>query len=404
MLKHNSFERQSHRDVDRSVDDGDLQQGLSELSGDYHKLGTDIDRMRQEVCEMSGEVGRLMEQVNVLVNAIGGGNPESSKPEAGSGPGAENLSDLSLEAIRDIPHDIEDDLIIRCKDSVLMQAGGDPYRNQGTMYGRLVKDKLDDSDVDFMSSPDAAEKFASSLAAFRGRWKKTFQAKRDDGSIRERSNVSDQDNTFVHFYTDADMQKVMEGGRREADTRFYLNPRMSDAVDILEQILSEANRRGLSAGGKINHENPRVYARAYRRNKPKYESGQMDVRKLDIRTDNVVLYCTDSKDRDEFLDIVRKVYAANASSFTERSCPKAPFRVADGFAVGEEPRGGESLNDVVADALCDAMLEVDRKTWVQVGGRASDVSDAVWLSEVKKVLPSIYGQKGISKTNIAFRD
>lgn len=400
------------------IDKDDTTKILGKLADDYREIGDKVGVLQVEVSKIGVRVNLLMEQLSILEgktlgakSVVGAGlqtTAETPRPLSGEAAqqaiDAVSLDMVTFESARDYPHTISDEFILRRKSLVLGLVGETKAtdRLENGVYASLVQTHVDHSDIEYMKTPGSDKEFDDRLLSLRQRWKKSFK----DVDGYEHSNLRAQSGgDFLHFHTDARMSRRIKGDPIEIDSRIYLNPRMRDSLNIFEQILSKANKDGLVMSGKINVRQPSLYPRFYRSRKHRYDNGESDVGSLVIRTDNIVFYSTvDSRGR--LLEIVKEVYAANTLSFEGRLCPEAPLRIADGLAIGEEPKysnGNESLSGIVAKSLCSAMEEADARTWVLSGGSVKDIPDSVWVRETRKSFFDTARVYGIDPANIAFR-
>ncbi|MEO5948914.1 MAG: hypothetical protein ABIP74_00765 [Candidatus Saccharimonas sp.] len=393
---------------------------LRDLGDSYHDLHARADSIEVQLREMSIRIAKIEKRfsrvptpagLQVAYQPISNGDfdnvsiipLDSNKPEQSS---IElDLDTVTFESAEAEPHMIDDEHILKRKKDVWKMVGGGIERFHNGIYNSLVETKVDESDISFMKLPHAEKIFPQQLEMLRQRWLKKSRGLGVSNTDKAYTNIYEQQGTFTHFHSDAFMHVVASGGEIDMDSRFYLNPRLSDSVRILERTMNEANRQGLVVSGKINGNQLRVYPEFYRKQKNQYDSGERDIKAVNIRTDNIVMYCT-AEDRDKFLKIIKGVYVQNQMSFAGRRCPTVPFQIADGFAIGEEPKGigvKESLTGLIAKVVRDAMVEADTKTWLQTNGEVGDVRDDDWLREVHKAWSRIAVARGVNLANIAFR-
>jgi len=393
----------------------DLANSYQDLRGRANSMEAQLDALRDQLAHIEERLSIMPAQRGLLAEhgSVDDGRIDSTNIIPSGEVGTEqeqssieqDLDTVTFESAKSEPHVIGDDLILNRKKDVWKMAGGGVGRFHNSIYSSLVDTKVDESDISFMTSPNADKIFPQQLETFRQRWAKKSRGVASHNGDKAYVNIYEQQGTFTHFHSEAFMDVVANGGKVDMDSRFYLNPRLADSVGILERIMDEANRQGLVVSGKINGNQLRIYPEFYRKQKDQYDSGERDIRVVNIRTDNIVMYST-AEQRDKFLSIIKQTYADNKASFVGRACPAAPLRIADGFAIGEEPKGHgekESLTGLIAKVLHDAMVDADKRTWLRTNGEVGDISDEDWLREVRRSWSRIASARGINQTNIAFR-
>lgn len=202
------------------------------------------------------------------------------------------------------------------------------------------KHVLSPADITFNEHPDTlGKKFGEDLDALKTKYRKIVKNK--DGS--ERRNVQENGMAFWQFDSDECVKRRANGEQVTIDKRIYLNPKRTEAVRIYEKLLTQIDELGIACRSKI-----------------------LDARRggkdwlVDERGDTIVLYGGDDS-ADALLAIVESIHGADRDAFAGQDVARMPIRIADGVAVGSEPKGfsgRESLTshraeiiDMTANAL-----------------------------------------------------
>lgn len=144
------------------------------------------------------------------------------------------------------------------------------------------------------------------------------------------------------------------------DSRFYLNPPIANTMAIYKEIFERAEAEGLRFKAKVfdfdlRARGNRITTEAQREKAEKWSD------KPSLRNDPMVFYgFADSKER--LYEIIKDVYSSNEEIFKGRELGFAPYELAPGFGVGEEPKelsGRESLSSLLEGILSDVTHDSD---------------------------------------------
>lgn len=185
---------------------------------------------------------------------------------------------------------------------------------------------------------------------------------------------------FIHWETDKFNTSKLEGQEVKLSKRIYLNPKTINAVQIFTKLMHSLNEAGIFAQGK-------VLDRSYEL------AGQMLASSAKpIRADAIVLV-VDESEADRVLEMTLSLYTENPDVFTGRPTPKIPTRIAEGIAVGDEPRAeGKSLTahraEVIQEAIMETKANLGLESWEKIPKdevkAAMDTFQAVFLEVTKK--------------------
>lgn len=180
------------------------------------------------------------------------------------------------------------------------------------------KHELSAADKAFNDNPDTlGKRYGEDIDALKAKYTKVVKNK--NGS--ERVNVQNNNMIFWQFDSDAFVKRQANGERVAIDKRIYLNPRRTEAVGIYEKLLTQINQLGIECRSKI------LDARYGGKGGLTSERG-----------DTIVLYGNDAN-ADKLLAIVESIHKANPEAFAGQDVARMPIRIADGVAVGSEPKG-----------------------------------------------------------------
>lgn len=173
-----------------------------------------------------------------------------------------------------------------------------------------------------------------------------------------------------------------------ATSRIYLNPQYKDMLAIYAEILTKAEREGLRFKAKVFG-----FTNNTERIAEHFEQSKR------IKVDPIVLYgYADSEDA--LLRIAAEAYEKHKESFEGRTLGGIPMKVADGFAIGSEPRGksgDESLTSHREAVLGDLLGDLKRKNprWREA---SMDMKKRVFAKSFRNLAES----HNIDPDNIAF--
>lgn len=183
--------------------------------------------------------------------------------------------------------------------------------------------------------------------------------------------------TFVMAYSDRKVQEKMKGNPEEVTKRIYLNPDVEAAPHVFEQVLQTANDTGLSIQLKIFQRSSEMVS--------SYKQRQRGESADTLRGDGIVIYVNE-QEADDVLSMVEAIAQDNPDAFFGRQTSRIPKKVAEGIAVGDEPKaGGESLTSHRAKIIEHATLKTKEsgktgeeareifKRWFDVTARANGV-------------------------------
>jgi hypothetical protein len=202
---------------------------------------------------------------------------------------------------------------------------------------------------------------------------------------------------FLHWETDAMVAantnyQMTETGftpqkteDAEISRRIYLNPESKDNARIFETIMTELNKRGLAAHGKVHDRSLELFS-------------HKDTVK--VRTDAIVI-AVGERDAQAVLDVVLEIWEREKDSFAGRDTPIVPLRIGDGIALASEPPSGKSLHGEF-ESLFGNALRVARG---QLGG-GSPTSEPLPDNAIpvfREAFAKLAREAGMNPDNPAFR-
>ena len=203
------------------------------------------------------------------------------------------------------------------------------YDQYGLFGSKLYFDKLEpsSSDTTFNDNPDVlGKKYGEDIDTLRAKYRKVVKNK--DGS--ERTNVQNNSLVFWQFDSDECVKRRANGEQVAVDKRIYLNPKRTEAVRIYEELMHQVDVQRLACRSKI------LDARYGGKSSLTNERG-----------DAIVLYGGDDN-ADALLAIVESIYEANRDAFVGQDVAYMPIRIADGVAVGSEPKGLSGIESLTS--------------------------------------------------------
>jgi len=177
-------------------------------------------------------------------------------------------------------------------------------------------------------------------------------------------------------------QRISGTAPHDMDVRIYLNPQIKDHVRIFREVIDEVEQvDGMIVRGKIAD----------------HSSDRKGTDKQ-VRADGIILYTT-SQDADKLLEIVRRVWQRNQTTFVGRKTPRVTTEIADGVSLGDESRvSGESLISERANMI----NEVGRTAWSKLREMGVDEKDPRAKQIFLKVLGKVATKNGVNPSNLAF--
>jgi predicted metal-dependent hydrolase len=191
--------------------------------------------------------------------------------------------------------------------------------------------------------------------------------------------------------------RVEKEPKETADSRFYLNPPVENMVAIYKEIFGRAEAQGLKFQAKVLDFDLR--GRGQRKTvEDQREKAEKWSKNPSLRNDPMVFYgFLESKER--LYEIIKDVYISNEQVFKGRELGFAPYELAPGFGVGEEPRelsGRESLSSFLESILASVTRNSDWKQGKTPADRKKRFAGAFRKKISDEKLP-------INPDNIAFR-
>lgn len=194
--------------------------------------------------------------------------------------------------------------------------------------------------------------------------------------------------TFIHWRTQACMENPYS---QRATHRIYLNPRVYDTAGIFEEIMSEAEAKELEISGKT-----------LARSVEFLDNMNKDLGKVDLRGDGIVLYA--GQDAEALVAIVLETYRRHSESFKGRGMSKVPFVIADGLALGNEPKTerAESLTSHRAALLERIITEVRQDLGLMGVSKVPEDMEETSIALFREKLQKYASEAGVNPQNIAF--
>lgn len=203
------------------------------------------------------------------------------------------------------------------------------YGQYAVFGSKLHFDTLEPSAADqtFNENSDTlGKKYGEDLDALKMKYAKVVKNK--DGS--ERTNVQNNSLVFWQFDSDECVKRRANGEQVAVDKRIYLNPKRTEAVRIYEELIHQVDVQRLACRSKI------LDARYGGKSSLTNERG-----------DAIVLY-GGNDNADALLAIVESIYEANRDAFVGQDVAHMPLRIADGVAVGSEPKGLSGIESLTS--------------------------------------------------------
>lgn len=258
----------------------------------------------------------------------------------------ENLAHTELpemfEEMRHLKgHSIED-LLDKVGD---IQGAGKWYGTAIDAYIEHMRDNTSMKDARFVANIDNIVNYDAELREF------TLKHHNENIYADRRKAVHDHV-LWVQHDSKAFIKSRVEGRTTDvADSRFYLNPPLKNMIPIYKEIYERAESEGLRFRAK-------VFDFDLRRGERKTSALQRERAKMwsdkpRLRNDPMVFYgFHESKQR--LYEIIKEVYEEHEEVFQGRELGFAPYEIAPGFGVGEEPiepTGKESLSSFLKSLL-----------------------------------------------------
>jgi hypothetical protein len=154
------------------------------------------------------------------------------------------------------------------------------------------------------------------------------------GTTRANMKVQEGlEGNFIHWHSSELMKAKQRGEAPSLDRRIYLNPQSKEAVEVFDKIISAAEQANIPMIGKIMDRSSEAIAMHNLADDSKVNRG-----------DGIVLV-TNEGNSNELLSLVEAIYQDNPNAFANRAVSKVPYRIADGIAIGVEPKQpGEALS------------------------------------------------------------
>lgn len=229
--------------------------------------------------------------------------------------------------------------------------------------------ELPNEDREFIDDADNIKRYKADLALF------TQKVRQENSYPNQRSAVIDQIGWVQHDSKAFVRGRVEEKTTDIATSRFYLNPQLSSTLDIYREIFDTAESAGLKFRGKVLN---------------------FDFVGETSRRDPIVFYAFDES-KEQLYQIIKEAYERHQSEFDSRQLGFAPFEVASGFGVGEEPielSGQESLSSYVESNLEKVYRN---KEWER--GNTPEERKRLFAAAFRRQVRN----KPINPDNIAFR-
>lgn len=208
------------------------------------------------------------------------------------------------------------------------------------------------------------------------------------GNVKANFHVqAEMTGSFIHWSSKEYLKMKDQGQDPGLTRRIYLNPTAESTVEIFGKIIDAAEEAGIVMKGKLLNRGVEALA-------------NMKNTEFSTRGDGIVLSAGEGAD--ELLSLVEAVYNDHRGDFEGRGISRAPFRVAEGVAIADEPRGEGSLTDTRAELVDDTVKATKGVLGVEPWEDIPIAKQAQAVQVFRTNFRQLALQRGINPDNMSF--